>query len=77
MYSKNLKPEEMKETVGGAVLGGSIAYDEKHCAKNNNGPHEDVKTGTEDEEPFFVLWSRHRKEYRCIHCGRTVWEYED
>jgi len=74
---KELKQEEIKKVVGGALVGGDSRIDEQKCSKNNNGPHEYVKTGKEDEESFFILWSRHVKEYRCIHCGRTKWEQEE
>lgn len=35
------------------------------------------RTGNEREEPFFIFWSRHMKEYYCPDCKSTWWEHED
>ncbi len=74
---KKINLSDSEKVNGGAVLGGSTCYDEKHCGRNNNGPHKNVKTGNEKEESYFIFWSKHMKEYKCVHCGRTVWEHED
>ena len=35
------------------------------------------RTGNEKEDPFFIYWSRHMKEYYCPDCHETWWEHED
>ena len=33
-------------------------------------------TGRHMEEPLLFFWVRHKKEYRCLHCGLTEWRYD-
>ena len=81
MKKWELQPEEMERVAGGDTYGKiwkNVKMVKKEPCPNNNGkPHNYVPTGAEKEESYLVLWSKHMKEYKCSHCGKTLWVHED
>ena len=66
--SKEININEMEQAVGGRHI---------HRARTDKCEHDYILTGKECEDPFFIFWTRHKKEKICTKCGKTEWVHED
>ena len=58
------------------VAGGDKCRDIQHSRQGCQHLRKE-RTGNEREDSYFVFWSKHQYEYRCVYCGATFWVTEE